>query len=41
MILTREHLLDAIFLTHRLSVESKSHFVSLRALISSPSVHVT
>ena len=36
MILTRKRLLDAIFLTLRLSVESNSHFVSLRALISSP-----
>ena len=36
MILPRTHLLDAIFLTHRLSVESNSHFVSLRTLILSP-----
>ena len=34
MILTRKRSLDAIFLTHRLSVESNSHFVTLRELIS-------
>ena len=36
MILNRKRLLHAIFLTCSLSVESNPHFVSLRALISSP-----